>query len=181
MLQNTCNFFTKPAFTTFFQSARISTIFKIWYLTITQLVLEIFKNKTVSLSNNHPVNATFSQNPLLPLFFPKCSHFNNTLRYAADMDIIWTWTTMHGWNRTPWKFHEDGINCLDFRGNKHNAELWKTAPAAKVSCHKCSGQKGQFHTIFFDTVLKIIFKKKIFLGQKLSRTGNTRKTPKKYL
>ena len=83
------------------------------------------------------------------------------------------------------------LACGQYK-DKHNAELRKTAPAAKVSCHKCSytsppppkyGQKWQFHTIFLDTFLKIIFKKKLFLGQNVwpvarSRTENTRKTPK---
>ena len=55
---------------------------------------------------------------------------------------------------------------------KHNAELRKTAPAAKVSCHKCSyanpppqyDQKWQFHTIFLDTFIYIFSTTKI-LGQ----------------
>ena len=47
--------------------------------------------------------------------------------------------------------------------DKHNAELRKTAPAAKISCQPPPpkyGQKWQFHRIFLDTVLKIIFSTK---------------------
>ena len=68
-----------------------SASFKLWYLIITQLVLEILQNKTVSLSNNHPVHATFSQNPFLPLFF-KLLAFPQFLRYNGEIDMIY-----HAW------------------------------------------------------------------------------------
>ena len=80
------------------------------------------------------------------------------------------------------------LACGQYK-DKHNAELRKTAPAAKVSCHKCSytsppppkyGQKWQFHTIFLDTFLKIIFKKKIVPGSKcvICSSFTDRKYPK---
>ena len=37
----------------------ISASFKLWYLSVPQLVLEIFKNKTGPLSNNHPVDQSW--------------------------------------------------------------------------------------------------------------------------
>ena len=56
------------------------------------------------------------------------------------------------------------LACGQYK-DKHNAELRKTAPAAKVSCHKClyatlppnMVKNYIFHTIFLDTFLKIIF------------------------
>ena len=46
--------------------------------------------------------------------------------------------------------------------DKHNAELWSTAPDAKDYCRKFSyGQKSKLNKIFHDIVLKMIFSKKM--------------------
>ena len=59
-------------------------------------------------------------------------------------------------------------------GNKHNAELRRTAPGAKATRRKFScvspppkhGQISKCHKIFLDTVLKIIFSKTNIPGSK---------------
>ena len=63
------------------------------------------------------VHLTLNQNQYIPIRITLHSRYNHRCK-------IWTsaWTSIY----------------LNYSINKHNAELRKTAPVAKVSCHKCS-------------------------------------------